>query len=33
VRFTAEVLSAGETATGVEVPAKVVELLGSKRPR
>jgi hypothetical protein len=33
VRFTAEVLSAGKTATGVEVPAKVVEQLGSKRPK
>ena len=33
VRFKAEVLSAGKTATGVEVPAKVVEQLGSKRPK
>ncbi len=33
MRFTAEVLSAGKTATGVEVPAKVVEQLGSKRPK
>jgi Domain of unknown function (DUF1905)/Bacteriocin-protection, YdeI or OmpD-Associated len=33
LRFTAEVLSAGKTATGVEVPAKVVEQLGSKRPK
>ena len=33
MRFTAEVLSAGKTATGVEVPAKVVEQLGSNRPK
>jgi Bacteriocin-protection, YdeI or OmpD-Associated/Domain of unknown function (DUF1905) len=33
MRFTATVLSAGKTATGVEVPAKVVEQLGSKRPK
>jgi hypothetical protein len=33
LRFKAEVLSAGKTATGVEVPAKVVEQLGSKRPK
>ena len=33
MRFKAEVLSAGKTATGVEVPAKVVEQLGSKRPK
>ncbi len=33
MRFTATVLSAGRTATGVEVPAKVVEQLGSKRPK
>ena len=33
MRFTAEVLSAGKTATGVEVPAEVVERLGSKRPK
>jgi hypothetical protein len=33
VRFKAEVLSAGKTATGVEVPAEVVEQLGSKRPK
>ena len=33
MRFKAEVLSAGKTATGVEVPAKVVERLGSKRPK
>ncbi|HKW71085.1 MAG TPA: YdeI/OmpD-associated family protein [Candidatus Dormibacteraeota bacterium] len=32
-RFRTEVLLAGKTATGVEVPAKVVEALGStKRP-
>lgn len=32
-RFRAKVLLAGKTATGVEVPAKVVESLGStKRP-
>jgi len=33
VRFRAKVLLAGKTATGVEVPAKVVDELGStKRP-
>ena len=30
-RFRARVLLAGKTATGVEVPAKVVEALGSSR--
>lgn len=30
-RFRAKVLLAGKTATGVEVPAKVVEALGSSR--
>jgi Domain of unknown function (DUF1905) len=33
MRFTATVLSAGKTATGVVVPAQVVEQLGSKRPK
>jgi Bacteriocin-protection, YdeI or OmpD-Associated/Domain of unknown function (DUF1905) len=33
MRFMATVLSAGKTATGVEVPEKVVEQLGSKRPK
>src|SRR2546421_3823469 len=33
MRFTTTLLSAGKTATGIEVPAKVVEGLGShKRP-
>jgi hypothetical protein len=33
MRFRAKVLLAGKTATGVEVPAKIVEALGStKRP-
>ena len=33
MRFRATVLSAGKSATGVEVPAKVVEQLGPKRPK
>jgi hypothetical protein len=33
MRFKATILSAGKTATGVEVPAKVVDGLGSKRPK
>jgi hypothetical protein len=33
MKFTTKLLSAGKTATGIEVPAKVVEALGShKRP-
>ncbi len=31
--FRAEVLLAGKTATGIEVPADVVASLGSKRPK
>ena len=33
MRFRATILSNGKTATGIEVPAKVVERLGSKRPK
>jgi len=33
MRFKATILSAGKTATGIEVPAEVVEELGSKRPK
>ena len=33
MRFRAEVLLAGKTATGIEVPADVVASLGSKRPK
>ena len=33
MRFTTTVLQAGKTATGVEVPATVVDALGSKRPK
>jgi hypothetical protein len=33
MRFKAKILSAGKTATGIEVPAKVVDELGSKRPK
>jgi transposase len=33
MRFRAKILSSGKTAAGIEVPAKVVESLGSKRPK
>ncbi|HJP66643.1 MAG TPA: YdeI/OmpD-associated family protein [Actinomycetota bacterium] len=33
MRFRARLLTSGRTATGVEVPAKVVEELGSRRPK
>jgi hypothetical protein len=33
MRFNATILSNGRTATGIEVPLKVVESLGSKRPK
>lgn len=33
MKFRTTILSNGKTATGVEVPAKVVEALGSKRPK
>ena len=33
MKFRTKLLSNGKTATGVEVPAKVVEALGSKRPK
>jgi hypothetical protein len=33
MKFRTKVLQAGKTATGVEVPAKVVDALGSKRPK
>jgi hypothetical protein len=33
VRFRAKILTSGRTATGIEVPAKVVEALGSRRPK
>jgi hypothetical protein len=32
MRFRTKVLLAGKTATGVEVPLKIVEALGSKKP-
>ena len=32
MRFRTKILSAGKTAAGIEVPAKVVAALGSKRP-
>ncbi len=33
MRFRAKILTSGKTATGIEVPAKIVEALGSKRPK
>ena len=33
MRFRAKILTSGKTATGIEVPAKVVEALGSRRPK
>lgn len=33
MRFRAKILTSGRTATGIEVPAKVVEALGSRRPK
>lgn len=33
MKIRATILSNGKTATGIEVPAKVVESLGSKRPK
>ena len=33
MRFRAKILTSGKTATGIEVPAKVVEALSSKRPK
>ena len=33
MRFRAKILTSGRTATGIEVPAKVVEELGSRRPK
>jgi hypothetical protein len=33
MRFRTKILTAGKTATGIEVPAKIVEALGSKRPK
>jgi hypothetical protein len=33
VKFRAKILQAGKTATGIEVPKKVVDALGSKRPK
>lgn len=33
MRFRAKILTSGKTATGIEVPARIVEALGSKRPK
>jgi hypothetical protein len=33
VKFRAKILQAGKTATGIEVPTKIVDALGSKRPK
>lgn len=33
MRFRAKILTSGKTATGIEVPVKVVEALGSRRPK
>jgi hypothetical protein len=33
MRFRATILSNGKTATGIEVPSRVVDALGSKRPK
>lgn len=33
MRFRAKILTSGKTATGIEVPAKVVEALSSRRPK
>lgn len=33
MRFRATILSSGKTAAGIEVPTKVVDALGSKRPK
>ncbi|MCI0634205.1 MAG: YdeI/OmpD-associated family protein [Actinobacteria bacterium] len=33
MRFRAKILTSGKTATGIEVPTKVVDALGSKRPK
>ena len=33
MRFRTKILSSGKTAAGIEVPAKVVEALGSRRPK
>src|SRR5919197_4055429 len=33
MRFRARLLTSGRTATGIEVPAEVVEALGSRRPK
>jgi hypothetical protein len=33
MRFRAKILTSGKTATGIEVPTKIVEALGSKRPK
>ena len=33
MKFRAKILQAGKTATGIEVPTKIVDALGSKRPK
>jgi len=33
MRFNATILASGKTATGIEVPAEIVERFGSRRPK
>jgi hypothetical protein len=33
MQFRAKILTTGKTATGIEVPVKIVEALGSRRPK